>query len=169
MISDSDYQELRSVMFDFKNSYPDLGDFLLVYNTLSEKPIFKKLKGVGLADALNKIDNEYQAITLAALDLKEALQYILGWRPKNWDAEKARDLGRAALAKAGIIIEERMNETDYWHYVLCNGFIESGWEYFDDAQDRFAELKEAGIYSVVLLKDKLDLDPWNNNNWRNAQ
>lgn len=35
----------------------------------------------------------------AAPELLEALEYIVGWGP-NWDAEKARDMAREAIAKA---------------------------------------------------------------------
>lgn len=167
MISNSDYQKLREVMFTFKRQYPDMSDLVLVYNTLGEQPIFKKLKGVGLAAALNKINNEYRAIELAALDLAEALSYILGWRPKDWDAEKARDLGRAALAKAGIVLEESINQESYCFYVISNRHIESGWEYESDAQDRCVELQEAGVENTIVMKDMLIIDPWDNNNWRN--
>ena len=36
----------------------------------------------------------------AAPDLLAALEYILGWNPVEWSAEKARDVARAAVAKA---------------------------------------------------------------------
>ena len=173
MITDEDYAELRKDMFIFKKTYPDMGNFLPVYDILSQRPIFKKLKTkatIGeIADALTKIDNEYKAITLAALDLAEALTYILSWRPKDWSPEKARDLGRAASAKAGISIPEPMNQEAYTHYVIAQGYIESGWEYGPDAHDQMRELREAGTLAIVLLKNRLDLDPWNNANWRNTQ
>ena len=36
----------------------------------------------------------------AAPDLLAALEYIVGWNPTDWKAEEARDLARAAIAKA---------------------------------------------------------------------
>lgn len=36
----------------------------------------------------------------AAPDLLAALEYIVGWNPSDWSAETARDLARAAIAKA---------------------------------------------------------------------
>lgn len=33
-------------------------------------------------------------------DLLEALRYIVDWNATDWDAEKARDMARAAIAKA---------------------------------------------------------------------
>lgn len=36
----------------------------------------------------------------AAPDLLDALRYIVEWNPDNWSAERARDLARAAIAKA---------------------------------------------------------------------
>jgi hypothetical protein len=36
----------------------------------------------------------------AAPDLLAALEYIVAWNPSDWSAEKARDLARAAIAKA---------------------------------------------------------------------
>ena len=36
----------------------------------------------------------------AAPDLLAALQYIAGWQPENWNPETARDMARAAIAKA---------------------------------------------------------------------
>ena len=169
MISDSDYQELREVMFDFKRQYPDMGDFLLVYNSLKDTPILKKLNDtitVGeIGDAFNKIDCEYRAITLAALDLSEALSYIRSRSPMDWNITKARDLGRAALAKAGIVIPEPMNQESYYYYVISNRHIESGWEYESDAIDRSVELQEAGVENTIVLKDNLIIDPWGNNNW----
>lgn len=122
MISDSDYQELREVMFKFKNQYPDMGDFLLVYNSLKDTPILKKLNDtvtVGeIGDALYKIDNEYRAIELAALDLSEALSTLLvaseildgqSYPPDRKDVDyflAACRQSRNALATAGIIIEK---------------------------------------------------------------
>lgn len=36
----------------------------------------------------------------AAPDLLAALQYIVAWNPEDWSAEQARDMARAAIAKA---------------------------------------------------------------------
>ena len=36
----------------------------------------------------------------AAPELLAALKYIAEWKPEGWSAERARDLARAAIAKA---------------------------------------------------------------------
>lgn len=33
-------------------------------------------------------------------DMLAALEYIVAWNPKTWSAEKARDMAKAAIAKA---------------------------------------------------------------------
>lgn len=181
MITDEDYADLKKQMFkEFKENIEwqgTIGDvskwWILGERTNLSRKLANYLNEKEVHEALNKVTVEYCTIKFASLDLAEALQYAVN-RPKDWSPEKARDLGRAALAKAGISIPEPMNQEEYAYYVASIGagetigYIESGWEYFQDACDQMDELQDAGVRTSVYAKCDLIVDPWDNNNWRNA-
>ena len=56
-----------------------------------------------IADCGSRSDLDAQAnarLIAAAPDLLAALEYIMAWTPNDWNAETARDMARAAIAKA---------------------------------------------------------------------
>ena len=85
----------------------------------------------------------------------------------NPDLANRDTLGiREAMKTASASVLASIDNEEYKYYVVLDGGkIESGWEYREDALDRFNELTADGIASKVVARKKLNGIEKNDSSW----